>query len=137
MKLSIVYPRYKLLTLTFIIEGGVLTVALFLARLFEIKLLPLTTNLSRYILLCTFFAALPLSLFVFLLSARADSIPIIISLRKILITDIKVIFDKTRFIDIYMISILAGFAEELLFRGVIQVKLGIIAASIILDFYIL
>ncbi|NUO08430.1 MAG: CPBP family intramembrane metalloprotease [Candidatus Brocadia sp.] len=134
MKLVIVYPRYKLLVLTFIIEGGVLGVALLLAGLFKIKLLPLTTNLFRDILLGTYFVSFPLSLFVFLLSERAEGIPLIGSLRKTIITDIKGIFSKTRFIDICLISILAGFAEELLFRGVIQVKLGIIATSIIFGF---
>jgi len=134
MKLVIFYPRYKLLILTFIIEGIVLIVALFLARLFEIKLFPLTTNLSRDILLGTFWASLPLVLFIFLLSGKADSIPIIGSLRKTITTDIKGLFSKTKLIDICLISILAGFAEELLFRGVIQVKLGIVAASIIFGF---
>ena len=134
MKLIIVYPRYKLLVLTFMIESTVLIVALFLARLFEIKLLPLTTNLFRDFLLGTFWASLPLALFIFLLSKKADSIPIIGSLRKMIITDMKAIFSKTKFIDLCLISILAGFAEELLFRGVIQVKLGIIVASIIFGF---
>ncbi|HDY67103.1 MAG: CPBP family intramembrane metalloprotease [Candidatus Scalindua sediminis] len=53
------------------------------------------------------------------------------SLRKTIINDISVIFSKTKLLDLCLISILAGFAEELLFRGVIQVKLGIIGASII------
>ena len=53
------------------------------------------------------------------------------SLRKIIITDIKNLFSNTNLLDICLISILAGFAEELLFRGVIQVKLGIVGASII------
>ena len=131
MKLVIVYPRYKLLILISVIESVVLIAALFLARLFEIKLLPLTTNLFRDILLGTFWASLPLSLFVFLLSKKADSIPLIGSLRKTIITDIKVIFSETKLLDICLISFFAGFAEELLFRGVIQVKLGIVTTSII------
>ena len=53
------------------------------------------------------------------------------SLRKTIINDIRVIFSKTKLLDLCLISILAGFAEELLFRGVIQVKLGIVGASII------
>ncbi len=134
MKPVIFYPRYNLLILTFIIEGIVLIVALFLASLFKIKLFPLTTHLPRDILLGTFWALLPLALFIFLLSGKADSIPIIGSLKKTIITDIKGIFSKTKLIDICLISIMAGFAEELLFRGVIQVKLGIVAASIIFGF---
>lgn len=49
-------------------------------------------------------------------------------------TDIKGLFSETTLTDIWLISLLAGFAEELLFRGVIQVKFGIIAASIIFGF---
>jgi membrane protease YdiL (CAAX protease family) len=79
----------------------------------------------------TFGALFPLALFLFLLSEKAEKIPFMGSLRKTIINDISVIFSKTKLLDLCLISILAGFAEELLFRGVIQVKLGIVGASII------
>lgn len=106
-------------------------VALLLARFCETKLLPLTENLFRDILLGTVGATVPLALFVFLLSEKAQGIPLIGSLRRTIINDIKVIFSETKLLDLFLISIFAGFAEELLFRGVIQVKLGIVGASII------
>ena len=82
-------------------------------------------------MLGTFGALLPLALFLFLLSEKAEDIPLLGSLRKTIINDIRVIFSKTKLLDLCLISILAGLAEELLFRGVIQVKLGIVGASII------
>lgn len=74
---------------------------------------------------------MPFTLFIFLLSEKAEGIPFIRSLRRVIITDIKALFSGVELSDIFLISLFAGFAEELLFRGVIQVKFGIAAASII------
>ncbi|RLB04656.1 MAG: hypothetical protein DRG50_08515 [Deltaproteobacteria bacterium] len=122
--------RSRLLVLTFLMEGAVLIAALVLAGLCEIALLPLTENLLHDILIGTYGALFPLALFVLVLSKRAEAIPLLRSARKALITEIKTIFSTAGLIDICLISLFAGFAEELLFRGVIQVKLGIVAASI-------
>ncbi len=108
-----------------------LILALFLAKFCEIELFPLTNNLFRDVLLGTFGTAFPLAIFVFLLSKKAEGIPLIGSLRKVVIHDIKVIFTNASLLDIILISIFAGVAEELLFRGIIQVELGIFGASII------
>jgi uncharacterized protein len=117
--------------MTLLTEGIVLVLALFLAKFFKISLFPLTENLLRDILLGTVAASFPLVLFMFSLSKQSEKIPFMGSLRKIILTDIKNLFSNASLLDICMISILAGFAEELLFRGVIQVKLGIIGASVI------
>lgn len=122
--------RSKLLTLTFLIEGSVLGVALLVARLCGIALFPLSEDLPRDLLVGTCGALFPLALFVFSLSKKAETIPLLRSVRKIVLTEIKTIFSTTGLIDICFISLFAGFAEELLFRGVIQAKLGILAASI-------
>ena len=49
----------------------------------------------------------------------------------IIINDIRAIFSEAKLPDLCFISVCAGVAEELLFRGVIQVKLGIVGGSII------
>jgi membrane protease YdiL (CAAX protease family) len=123
--------RKKLLGLALLVEGGAFVLALLLARIWGIALFPLTEHLLRDILLGTAAAAMPFALFVFTLSEKAKAIPIIRSLRKTITNDIRTLFASTTFIDICLISIAAGLAEEMLFRGVIQVKWGILAASIL------
>jgi len=108
-----------------------LIVALLLARLLGIALFPLTKNLLYDILLGTCGAVFPLALFVFSISKKAEAIPLLRSVRKTVMTEIRAVFSMTRLIDLCFISLFAGFAEEFLFRGVIQIKLGIVAASII------
>jgi len=125
------HPRYKLLILTCFVEGIVLMVALIIAKYYGIKFHPLTQNVFRDIVIGTIGAMFPLALFMLLVSEKADSIPSLGSLRSIIINDIKAIFSEAKLPDLCLISVLAGIAEELLFRGVIQVKLGIVGASII------
>ncbi len=105
--------------------------ALIIAKYYGLKLLPLTQNIFRDIVIGTFGAMLPLVLFMLLLSEKAEGLPLLGSLRSIIINDIKAIFSEAKLPDLCIISVFAGLAEELLFRGVIQVKLGIIGASII------
>jgi CAAX protease family protein len=60
-----------------------------------------------------------------------NSLPLLGSLRRTIIHDIKAIFSETKLLDLCFISVCAGLGEELLFRGAIQVKFGIVVASII------
>jgi hypothetical protein len=76
-------------------------------------------------------ALIPLILFYLLLSERVNNMPLVGSLRRTIIHDIKAIFSETKLLDLCFISACAGLAEELLFRGAIQVKFGIVVASII------
>ncbi len=125
------YPRYRLLILTCLVEGIVLVAALIIARYYGLKLVPLTQNVFRDIVIGTLGAVFPLALFMLLLSEKAEGIPALGSLRSIIVNDIKDMFSEARLPDLCFISVFAGIAEELLFRGVIQVKLGIVGASII------
>lgn len=128
------FSRYKLLIITALIEGLALIAALLIARFFGIKLFPLTQNVFRDMVIGTLGAGIPLVLFVLLLSEKVNNTPLLGSLKKTIINDIGVIFSNCRLIDLLFISVFAGFAEEILFRGVIQVKLGITGASIIFGF---
>ena len=123
--------RSKLLGLALLVEGVVFILALVLARIWGITFFPLTEHLLRDCLIGIAGAALPFALFVFSLSEKGEAIPIIRSLRKTITGDIRALFASTSFIDICLISFMAGLAEELLFRGVIQAKWGILAASIL------
>ncbi len=74
---------------------------------------------------------LPFCFFVFLMSEKTKDISWFRSIRKIVTNDIKAIFLNAELIDIIIIALIAGIAEEMLFRGVLQVRFGIVAASII------
>lgn len=112
-------------------EGIVFTLALFFAWMWNIKLFPLTRNPFRDIFVGTSGALIPFAFFVFIISKKAENIPLIGSLRKTLIMDVRSLFSQAKLLDLCLISIFAGIAEELLFRGVVQVKFGIVAASFI------
>lgn len=123
--------RPKLLGLALLVEGAAFIAALVLARQWGIALFPLTEHLLRDMLIGTAAAAIPFALFVFTLSERAETIPLLGSVRRIMRGEIKAIFASATLVDICLISLWAGLAEELLFRGVIQAKWGLLAASIL------
>ncbi len=125
------YPRFKILLLAFLMEGMAFLIALLLAKYFGIDIFPLTNNPFRDILIGTAVVLPPFAFFLFTLSEKAKTITLLKSLRKIVITDVKSIFANSRLIDLIVISMIAGFAEEVLFRGVVQVKFGIVVASIV------
>jgi membrane protease YdiL (CAAX protease family) len=112
-------------------EGLALAIALVLAWYFKIRLTPLTENFPGDIVLGTAFALPPFGLFLLSISQRAEKMPVVGSLRKIIVNEVRAFFADTALIDLVLISLLAGIAEEILFRGVIQEKLGLVAASII------
>ena len=123
--------RSKLLVLALLVEGAAFILALFLARQWGIALFPLTKHLLHDVLIGTAAAAIPFALFCFTLSEKAEGIPLLGSIRKTVRKDIKAVFASTTVVDICLISLWAGLAEELLFRGVIQARWGLLAASIL------
>jgi membrane protease YdiL (CAAX protease family) len=125
------YPRKKIMLLAVLMEGIALLLAVFLAWYFEISLMPLSEDYLRDIVIGTAGALLPFAFFLFLMSEGAGKIALLGSLRKIVTPGIKEIFSNTKLIDLIVISLIAGISEEILFRGVLQVKFGIVAASIV------
>ncbi len=125
------FPRYKLLILTCLTEGIVFAVAITIAGFYSINLLPLSQNIVRDVTIGTLGALIPLLMFCLLLSEKANNIPLVGPLKRIIVHDVKAIFSETNLLDLCFISVCAGLAEELLFRGAIQAKFGIIVASII------
>ncbi len=123
--------RVTLLKLAILSEGGAFLVALALGFFLHIDLFPVTRDFGNDLIIGTLSAIPPVILFHLSLSSRAEKIPVIGSLKKTMISDIKNLFSESHLIDLIIISICAGIAEELLFRGIFQVKFGIIAASVI------
>jgi CAAX protease family protein len=125
------YPVRRLLVLVFLTEGAALAAALILAGWLDIRLFPLTRNFGGDILKGTAAALPPLAFFICSLSKRAGRVPALRSLRRKVLGDIRELFLDVRPVDLVLISVSAGLAEELLFRGVLQIKVGIVGASII------
>jgi membrane protease YdiL (CAAX protease family) len=109
----------------------VFALALLSAAYLDIDFLPLTENMFRDVLLGTAAVFPPLVLFFFLVSKNAAKSVLFKSLRKIVVIDIREIFSHTSFADLLCISFAAGIAEELLFRGVLQDRFGIVTASLL------
>lgn len=125
------FSRARIITLAFLTEGSVIVVALILKALFDVKLSLLTHNIFRDICIGTIGAIPPLICAIVALSRKTDTFLIFRSLRRTVIHLVNVLFAHARIPDILFISLLAGCAEEILFRGVIQPELGIIFASIL------
>ncbi|GBE03582.1 CAAX amino terminal protease self- immunity [bacterium BMS3Abin09] len=121
--------------LAILTEGGALLIALLLASFFAIELFPLTHEPVRDLMIGTAAAIPPFLLFLFSISNAAKNIPFLGSLRKMVLIEIREVFSHCTLIDIIIISLLAGFGEEFLFRGLLQTKLGIVAASIIFGLF--
>ncbi len=112
-------------------EGVAFFLALIIARFFDITLFPFTQNPFQDIMIGTVGALPPFVFFLFILSEKSREIPFLNSLRKTVLTELKAVFSSSCLIDLVIISLIAGVAEEFLFRGVLQVKFGIFAASIV------
>ena len=129
------FSRSKIMKIAIMAEGGALLIALVLAKYLDIEIFPLTKEPFRDLLIGTAAAVPPFLLFLFSVSEKAEKVPLIGSLRRIVLKDIRSVFSGCTFIDLLIISLLAGLGEEFLFRGIMQTKLGIIAASIIFGLF--
>lgn len=125
------YAAVRLLTLVFLTEGAALGAAFLLARWFGIHLFPLTRNFAGDIVKGTLAALPPLLLFICSLTKGAARVPGLRSLRRKVLGDIRSLFMDVGLLELVLISASAGFAEELLFRGVLQSEFGIVTASLI------
>jgi membrane protease YdiL (CAAX protease family) len=125
------FSRTRILLMVFAFEGGALFLAVILAKYLGISLLPLSKNPAKDIAIGIIGTVLPFAFFLFSLSPRADKFNALVELKKIVLSEVRVIFRNCSLNDLIVISLLAGIGEEFLFRGVVQVKFGIVIASII------
>lgn len=124
-------PRRTLLVLVLVTEIIALIAAILLSLLLDVNLRPLSGDVLRDILLGTLSALPPLGLFVFSMSEKASNITFLRRLRTTLMVRVRPVFGGAKLPDLVLISLAAGIAEELLFRGVIQPRFGLAAASVL------
>ncbi len=105
--------------------------AVVLARVWQITVFPLTNHLLRDILGGTIASFIPFAVFLTFLSARAEQIPLIRDLKAFILQEVRPLFATATIVDLVIISFAAGVAEELCFRGVIQMRWGIVVASLL------
>jgi membrane protease YdiL (CAAX protease family) len=125
------FSRSRLMLLAFLTEGSALLLALLGAWMLSLGFLPLSEHPLRDIVAGTLGATLPLAFFIFMISGKAAHTGPLRSLRKVLLVDVRNLFIHAKIFDLFIISLLAGFSEEFLFRGVLQAKFGIIIAGIL------
>ncbi len=125
------FSRTRILLMVFAFEGGALFLAVILANYLGISLLPLSKDPIKDIAIGIIGTVLPFAFFLFSLSPGVNKINALATLKKIVLSEVRAIFRNCTLNDLIVISLLAGIGEEFLFRGVVQVKFGIVIASII------
>lgn len=123
--------RKSLLLLAIVTEGSVCISAYAMAWFFDINIYNISVDFWKELFYGTLLAIPPALFFSYAISKKAEGVKYVKHLREIALLYLKPIFSKCTNLDIFFISLLAGFSEELLFRGVLQIKFGIVVASLI------
>lgn len=125
------HTRIRILTVALLSELSLLAATLFCITYFSIDVPLFTDDTVRDFIVGIIGSIPPLLLLFFIVSKKAAGLALFKGIREIALHDIRNIFSQSRLIDLILISLSAGIAEELLFRGVLQVQFGIVASSIL------
>lgn len=121
------------MTIAVLTEGGLLVLAIGAAKFFTgIVFISVYGNALRDILSGLVLSLPPLSLFIFFCMRPISFLG---SFRQMILTNVRQLFSEARAVDIVLISLLAGIAEEFLFRGVVQARAGVVWASLIFGLF--
>ncbi|MBV6343079.1 CPBP family intramembrane glutamic endopeptidase [Candidatus Magnetobacterium casense] len=123
--------RRRVVVLAVAVEGGLLLLAAVLSGRLHIGLVFGSERPLRDCLVALAWTLPPVAVFVISLSEMAMSLSFMRTMRQFVINHIRAMFINTTFVDVVFICILAGVGEEALFRGIVQVKFGIIWGSVI------
>ncbi len=125
------FSRARLLLFALLTEGVVCALALLLAAWLQIDL-DITPRHAGRELIIALLATTPLVvLFLAAMSDLGDRVGVLTNLKRLMRHDIRRVFMQAKFVDLFVISLTAGVAEEMLFRGVLQSQLGLLPASIL------
>lgn len=127
--------RKRLLLLAILTEGLAFVLAAALAAWLGIPLYPHGAPFLSHLLMGMLWTIPPLSLFLLLMSRPAAGMRGIGALQRKMVNDIRPLFAQSSAVDLIFIALLAGIAEECLFRGVIQTKWDLIPASVIFGLF--
>ncbi|MBI2424410.1 MAG: CPBP family intramembrane metalloprotease [Candidatus Hydrogenedentes bacterium] len=123
----------------FLVEGGMLAVALLLGCLLDIAILPL---LAPSPLALVLMVPLTIPMMGFLVAAYKLKFKAFTRLRELLEEEFAQLFQSCTNFDLFVIALLAGLGEEALFRGIAQTLLagylgpwtGLVLASLLFGF---
>lgn len=122
--------RVALLQLTIFVEAFILLGATFWSRVSEVRLLQLIDEVQTPDLLLGLgagFALSVVSIFLFWLGKYFKPLG---DLRSIVVDQLAPIFCQLTWADIFVLALVSGFCEEVMFRGVVQQQFGLWWASL-------
>jgi uncharacterized protein len=130
--------RITVMNITLVLEAALLLASTFWLQIAQINLLP-SLRFSKTALIIGLIAGVGTAFsgffVVWLGSVFKDSLKWIHSLTTIVFEEIAPLFSTLNFADIVIVSAASGFCEEVFFRGIIQVQLGLLPTSILFGFF--
>jgi membrane protease YdiL (CAAX protease family) len=130
---SQVFDRGKILSITLLLEAGLLFAAACWIQLAQLNIMP-QFLLTRKVLIIGALGGLATAMsgfvIVFLGRIFGNSIKWISALRRIVYDEVAPLFKDLNFGDILLISVSSGFCEESFFRGVMQTEIGLVPTSL-------
>lgn len=126
--------RNALIIITIVLEAALLLVAAVWINLAHLELLPSFGFKTAPILwgLLTGCGTVALS---FVCITYGRRIPMFLELRKLSAEFLVPMMSKLNVFDMIFLSLISGFCEEVLFRGVLQAQMGIAAASVLFGIF--
>ena len=132
------FDRVTIINITLILEAALLLVAAFWIQIAQINLTQafrLSSYGALYGLLAGCSTALSGFLIVWLSKVLKSPPKWISALSKIVFEEVAPLFATLKLPDIFLLSIVSGFCEEVFFRGVVQSQLELVPTSILFGFF--
>jgi membrane protease YdiL (CAAX protease family) len=130
--------RVLILNITIVVEALLLLAATLWCQFCEIELLPLM-HLNHTIVMIGLAAGMTVAasgfVVLWLCGKLADRASWLADLKSIINDELTPLFQSFNAADILLVAACSGFCEEVFFRGVLQVQLGLLPAAVLFGFF--